>query len=75
MDREMLYLKKRANFHARMAQQATCGEARCAHQAFIRAYLDRIERRTSLSRPEPDHRSRASARPAAPIAAAPGSIR
>lgn len=44
MDSKLLYLKHRANFHSRAARQATCTEARCAHQGFVRAYLGRIER-------------------------------
>ena len=44
MDGKLLYLKHRANFHSRAARQATCTEARCAHQGFVRAYLGRIER-------------------------------
>ena len=45
MDSELLYLKKRANFHRRMARQAKCGEGRFAHNAFVLAYLGRIETR------------------------------
>ena len=45
MDSELLYLKKRANFHRRMARQAKCGEGQFAHNAFVLAYLGRIETR------------------------------
>jgi hypothetical protein len=38
---------KRANYHRRMAQEATCPEARCAHEAFVRAYMDRIDKAES----------------------------
>lgn len=56
MDQELLYLRSRAEFHRRMANQATCGEARCAHDAFVRAYLKRIQdwltrREWELARP------------------------
>lgn len=51
MDTELLYLTKRANFHRRMARRAACGEARSAHQAFVEAYLRRIEYRKGRLRP------------------------
>lgn len=43
MDNELLYLTKRASFHRRMARAAACGEAARAHQAFVAAYLRRID--------------------------------
>lgn len=50
MDSELLYLKGRSNFHRRMAWQAMCGETRCVHDAFVRAYLERIEKLLSRGR-------------------------
>ena len=43
MDSESRYFATRANFHRRMTRRAACPEARCAHEAFVRAYLARIE--------------------------------
>ena len=43
MDSELLYLKKRVNFHRRMARESLCGEARWAHNQFVPAYVRRIE--------------------------------
>lgn len=44
MDSELLYLRERAAFHRRMARQTGCDRARSAHEAFVRAYFDQIER-------------------------------
>lgn len=44
MPNELAYLQRRANFHRRMARRAACAAARCAHQAFVRAYVARIDR-------------------------------
>ena len=43
MDSELLYLKKRVNFHRRMARESLCGEGRWAHNQFVPAYVRRIE--------------------------------
>ncbi len=60
MDSELLYLNKRVNYHRRMARQ-TAGEARCAHDAFVRAYQARIE---ELSRGRPSEGPEAGPGPA-----------
>ncbi len=55
MDSELLYLNKRLNYHRRMARQAAGGEARCAHDALVRAYRARIEELTFREPPaEPE---------------------
>ncbi len=70
MSSEPLYLKRRAHFHRRMAQQATCGEARCAHNAFVLAYLGRIEKWTRQFRPGHSNHNGASPSPALSVASA-----
>lgn len=71
MDTELLYLTKRADFHRCMARRAACGEARRAHQAFMEAYLRRIENCKGRLRPsEAERNAIADApRPVTPIAA------
>jgi hypothetical protein len=73
VDTELLYLTKRANFHRRMARHAACGEARSAHQAFVEAYLRRIEYRKGRLRPSEAERNAIAdgPRPVAPIASKP----
>ena len=70
MDSELLYLKKRANFHRRMADQAKCGEGRCAHNAFVLAYLGRIEMRIRQIRRSHSKNNGASQSPPVPVASA-----
>ena len=70
MDSELLYLKKRANFHRRMADQAKCGEGRCAHNAFVLAYLGRIEMRMREIRRGHSKHNGASPSPPLSVAAA-----
>jgi hypothetical protein len=43
MDSELHYLQRRARFHRTMARRAACGEAEMAHEAFARAYQERID--------------------------------
>ena len=63
MESDLAYLRRRAKFHQRMAQRATCAPARCAHEALAGAYLARlakarIDRAGATDAPEPDTETR-----------------
>jgi hypothetical protein len=50
MESELAYLKRRADFHRRMAREAASSVARCAHEGFVHRYAARI---IGLNAPKP----------------------
>jgi len=73
MESERRYLQRRALFHRRMAREAACLEAECAHEALVRAYGKRIEelrRKGPGAPPEAEPGAADASRPLRPIVAA-----